>query len=168
MGSPLAPILSNLFLRHYERVWLNEFVGNGPIFYKRYVDDIISLFNNEEEALHFLDYSSVYRKKTFTGVLTNYLSFTSISYKIVLGKCTLIDLVFRINNTWIAFDKDIGVVFKFLRKNAYPEHLLSKITRNYLHKKLDPISKAKTRSADERFFKLQYMSHSIQYYVKIN
>ena len=56
MGSPLSPILANLFLGHYEMVWLNEFVGNGPIFYKRYVDDIITLFNNEEETLHFLDY----------------------------------------------------------------------------------------------------------------
>ena len=75
MGSPLAPILANLFLRHYERVWLNEFVGNGPIFYKRYVDDIIALFNNEEEALHFLDYinskqktsSLILKRKTLTN-----------------------------------------------------------------------------------------------------
>ena len=74
MGSPLAPILSNLFLGHYERVWLNEFVGNGPIFYKRYVDDIIALFNNEEEPLHFLDYinsnhktsSLLLKRKTLT------------------------------------------------------------------------------------------------------
>ena len=112
--------------------------------------------------------SVCYRKKMFTRVLINYLSYTSISYTIGLVKC-LIDRVFRINNTWIGFDKDLGVVLKFLRKNAYPEHLLSKITRNYLHKKLKMISNDKKRSADERFFKLPYIGqYSLLYKNKLN
>ena len=40
----------------------------------------------------------VYRKKTFTGLLTNYFSFTSYSYKVGLIR-TLVDRAYKINNT---------------------------------------------------------------------
>lgn len=59
MGSPLAPILANLFLGHHEGKWLSEYNGEPPIFYKRYVDDIIALFNNELEADNFLTYINI-------------------------------------------------------------------------------------------------------------
>ena len=42
--------------------------------------------------------TSVYRKKTFTGLLTNYFSFTPFKYKLGLIK-TLIDRAYKINNT---------------------------------------------------------------------
>ena len=44
--------------------------------------------------------TSVYRKKTFTGLLTNYFSFTSLSYKLGLIR-TLVDRTYKINNTWL-------------------------------------------------------------------
>ena len=111
MGSPLAPILANLFLGCHEGNWLGSFTGFKPIYYKRYVDDIIAVFENETQARDFLEHlnsrhpnikftiecendkklpfldvlldrteghliTSVYRKATFTGVFTNFLSFT--------------------------------------------------------------------------------------------
>ena len=45
---------------------------------------------------------SVYRKKTFTGLLLSFFCFTSSSYKLGLIK-TLIDRTYKINNTWKAF-----------------------------------------------------------------
>ena len=42
--------------------------------------------------------TSVYCKKTFTGLLTNYFGFTSHSYKLDLI-CTLVDRAYMINNT---------------------------------------------------------------------
>ena len=48
--------------------------------------------------------TSTFRKKTFTGLLTNYLSFAPLSYKIGLIR-TLIARVFKINNTWLGFHK---------------------------------------------------------------
>ena len=56
MGSPLAPTLANLFLGHHEGKWLRDYTDNGPQFYRRYVDDIIAVFNNEYEARDFLTY----------------------------------------------------------------------------------------------------------------
>ena len=48
----------------------------------------------------------VYRKKTFTGLLTNYFSFTSYSYKIGLIR-TLVDRAYKTNNTWLWLHEDI-------------------------------------------------------------
>ena len=40
MGSPLAPVLANIFMGFYESKWLNEYNPNKSKFYLRYVDDI--------------------------------------------------------------------------------------------------------------------------------
>ena len=39
MGSPLAPVLPNIFMGFYESKWLNEYNLNKPEFYIRYVDE---------------------------------------------------------------------------------------------------------------------------------
>ena len=56
MGSPLAPPLANLFMGINETKWLEEYHGTGPIFYKRYVDDIFAVFENELQSNSFFDY----------------------------------------------------------------------------------------------------------------
>ena len=54
MGSPLGPTLANVFLCHHEKLWLkncpNEF---KPVFYRRYVGDIIVLFSSPEHLQPF-------------------------------------------------------------------------------------------------------------------
>ena len=67
----------------------------------------------------------VYRKKTFTGLLTNYFSFTSYSYKVGLIK-TLVDRAYKINNTWLGFHEDINKLTDILKKNLFPAHLINR------------------------------------------
>ena len=55
MGSPLAPVLANIFMGFHESKWLNEFNLSKPKFYLRYVDDILAAFENEQDSLHFLN-----------------------------------------------------------------------------------------------------------------
>ena len=50
--------------------------------------------------------TTVYWKKTFTGLLTSYLSFCPFTYKLGLIK-TLIHRTFKINNTWMGFHTDL-------------------------------------------------------------
>ena len=50
--------------------------------------------------------TTVYQKKTFTGLLTSYLSFCPFTYKLGLIK-TLIHRTFKINNTWMGFHTDL-------------------------------------------------------------
>ena len=67
MGSPLAPVLANLFLGHYENIWLNKYQGPTVHFYRRYVDDTFCLFNTEHDAISFFDFiNSQHPSITFT------------------------------------------------------------------------------------------------------
>ena len=111
MGSPLGPTLANIFLSHFENIWLEECpLQFKPVYYKRYVDDIFLLFRSHDHVnkfqiflnsrhrcmkfslevendnqLPFLDVkvcrkegrfvTSLYRKRTFSGVYLNYKSF---------------------------------------------------------------------------------------------
>ena len=56
MGSPLAAVLANIFMYFHESKWLNEYNLNKPKIYLRYVDDILAAFDNEQDALNFLDF----------------------------------------------------------------------------------------------------------------
>ena len=50
MGSPLAPVLANFFMGHYEGLWLEKFTGTQVLYYRRYIDDIICCFQNSHDA----------------------------------------------------------------------------------------------------------------------
>ena len=52
MGSPLVPVLANIFMCHFEERW----VMNGnicPSLGFRYVDDTFTMFNNKDSANEF-------------------------------------------------------------------------------------------------------------------
>ena len=58
--------------------------------------------NSDPKSIH----TSVYRKKTFSGLLTNYFSFCSFVYKIgLIG--TPVDRIYNINSTWLGLQQDI-------------------------------------------------------------
>ena len=58
MGSPLAPVLANIFMGFYKSEWLNEYNLNKPKLYLRYVDDILAAFDKEQDSLNFLNFLS--------------------------------------------------------------------------------------------------------------
>ena len=133
MGSPLAPVLANIFMDFYESKWLNEYNLNKHTFYLRYVDGIPVALGKEEDSLGFGNFLSerhpnikftiekqinhsiaflevfisginnqtltlqTYHKSTYLGLLLNFKSFVSFSYKMSLIKC-LIDRSFKICN----------------------------------------------------------------------
>ena len=55
MGSPLAPVLANIFMGFHESKWLNEYNLNKPKCYLRYVDNILPAFGNEKDSLNVLN-----------------------------------------------------------------------------------------------------------------
>ena len=67
MGSPLGPILANIFLFYHQSNRLNDCPKDfKPVYYKRYVDDIFVLFNKPEHAQFFLAYmNKKHRKQIF-------------------------------------------------------------------------------------------------------
>ena len=53
MGSPLAPVLTKIFMGFHESKWLNEYNLSKPKIYLIHVDDILSAFDNEQDSLNF-------------------------------------------------------------------------------------------------------------------
>ena len=54
MGSPLAPVLANLFMGHHEKRWLENYnINSGIEFHRRYVDDTFALFKTEQDVLSY-------------------------------------------------------------------------------------------------------------------
>jgi len=66
MGSPLAPVLANLFMGHYEKIWLEQYLGPEVLFHRRYVDDTFCLFHLEQNAIAFSYIKSQHPNIRFT------------------------------------------------------------------------------------------------------
>ena len=166
MGSPLAPVLANIFMGFHQSKWLNEYNLNKPKFCLRYVDEILATFDNEQDSLNFLNFLNnkhpninftiekqinhsiafldefnsginnrnltlqTYHKSIYTGLLLNFRSFRSFSYKISLIKC-LIDRLFKNCNNWKSFHNEIEIIKSSLIKNAYPPFLIDKVIKKY-------------------------------------
>ena len=196
MGSPLAPVLANLFMGYHEKQWLYDYHGTPPVYYRRYVDDIFAVFNSSQEATLFFDFlnsrhnniqftmevenngklafldvlidnshnssfiTSVFHKTTYTGLLTNFQSFTSFSYKVGLIKC-LIDRAYKNNNTNFGFISAISNIKFILGRNLFPQGLISQVQKQYLEK-VQQIQDDNTteNNSDVRYFKLPYLGVS--------
>ena len=104
--------------------------------------------------------TSVYRKKTYTGLLTNYFSFTPFKYKLGLIK-TLIDRFYKINNTTQGFHNDIKDLSEILKRNMFPKWLPVK---GYLSK-VTTIGKdsSKCETSNCHFYKLPYIGYYSSY-----
>ena len=116
--------------------------------------------------------TSVYRKPTYTGLLTNYNSFTFPNYKKGLIK-TLIDQTFRINSNWSGIHYDILNLKLVLQKNELPLKLIEKSISKYLNnnvfKRKENEQMLLLESPKKRFYKLPYIGNfSIQTKKKLN
>ena len=58
-------------------------------------------------------------KRTFTGLLTNYFSFTSFNFKVGLIR-TLVDRFYKINSSWRGVHNDLRNLTLILHKKIFP------------------------------------------------
>ena len=101
----------------------------------------------------------VYRKKTFTALLTNYFSFTSYSYKAGLIR-TLVDRAYKINNTWVGLHEDITKLIEILKKNLFPAHLIERVVNCYITGTLsNHCPRGSLPTSPIFYFKLPYIGH---------
>ena len=121
----------------------------------------LALFNNKSKQFPV---TTVCRKKSFSGLLTNLLKFTPLCYKIGLVK-TLIDRTFKINNTWLVFTVIyIQSLFTILRKNLCPEHVLDMflhryITRAAVGNETRPSADVEHEELPKHCFKIPFTGH---------
>ena len=135
MWSSLRSVLVDLFMGHHKVNWIADYNKGKPTFYKRFMDDILCILRNKNEATEFLNYlnerhpnikftdekeilnklpfqTSVYRKIIFTNLLTNFCSFIPFAYKLALIK-TLVHRIFHICNSWEIFHNNILELEKY-------------------------------------------------------
>ena len=72
---------------------------------------------------------------------------------------TLIYRVFKINNTWLGFHKDIVNLVFILRKNLFPVHLIDKCVYRYLNTAIERNGSIQntTSQGKQYFYKLPYL-----------
>ena len=57
MGSPLGPALANVFMYHFENIWLENCPAHfKAIVYRRFVDDTFLLFQTKDHVAKFKNY----------------------------------------------------------------------------------------------------------------
>ena len=56
MGSPLGPVLADMFMSDFEEQVLADYYGNCPTLYRRYVDDTFLMFDSRSHALDFFKF----------------------------------------------------------------------------------------------------------------
>ena len=93
--------------------------------YKQHPNISFPIWKQENGKLPFLEVlltqegeifaTSIYHKSTYTSLLTNYLSFTSFSYKISFIK-TLIDRTYKICGSWVQFNTQFYNLLKYLNE----------------------------------------------------
>ena len=85
-----------------------------------FLDVFISGINNQNLTLQ------TYHKSTYTGLLLDFKSFVSFSYKISLINC-LKERSFKICNNLKSFHNDIEIIKSNLIKSAYPPFLIDEV-----------------------------------------
>ena len=83
--------------------------------------------------------SSVYRKKTNTGLYTNWKSFIPFKYKINIIKC-LIDRSYKICNSYQKIHEEFQKVTTLLLNNGYPRGIIDRHIKTYLNRKHKPLN----------------------------
>ena len=93
--------------------------------------------------------TSIFRKKTFTGVLLNWNSLTSKRYKLNLITC-LLTRAYNICSNLKLFDIEIKKIKKILIKNDYPENIIDLMIEKFMNKKFDRCSNPKDPATKDK------------------
>ena len=125
-----------------------------------------------ENSLPFLDVlitssenkllTSVYRKKTFTGLFLSFTSFTPFRYKLGLIK-TLIDRAFKISYNWAIFHNETIKIKHLLMKNQFPSKIIDDIVKKYIDKTRCETVENSNDDKDISYFKLPYIGKFSNY-----
>ena len=69
MGSPLGPTLANVFMCHFENIWLENCPAHfKPIVYRRFVDDTFLLVQTKDHVEKFKNYlNKQHKNKIYVG-----------------------------------------------------------------------------------------------------
>ena len=102
--------------------------------------------------------TSVYRKPTFTGLGTHFLSFIPEIFKRNSIK-TLVHRCYELCSDWISFDKEIKFLSSFFQNNGFPLGILEKTVCSFLDTKMRSKPTGVVPRPDTHYIKLPYYGH---------
>ena len=84
MGSPVGRTLANVFMCHFENIWLENCPSHfKPIVYRRFVDDTFVLFRSKDHVEKFRNYLNKQHKNIkFTSEIEENGSLSFLDIKI--------------------------------------------------------------------------------------
>jgi hypothetical protein len=130
-NTDITQLLTFMNSRHNNMKFTYELESNNCISFIG-----LTISHNESNGVNnYL--TSVYRKATFTGLCTNYNSFTPLLYRLSVFKC-LIYRAFKLCSNWNLFHDEISHVKSFLLRNAYPSYILDRIIKRSIDSFLNP------------------------------
>ena len=97
--------------------------------------DVIQFYLNHLQFSNGKFVTNVYRKKTFSGVYTNFGSFIPETYKTGLIK-SLLFRCFNLCSDFVKFHHEINMLKGILHKNSYPRDFVDKCIKEFLDRVL--------------------------------
>ena len=85
MGSPLGCTFADFYMSHLEKKLLSQSLISNPIFYYRYVDDVIAIFKNKNHIKFFINRLSTNSVLKFTSELMTNNSFHFLDINMIIS-----------------------------------------------------------------------------------
>lgn len=130
-NTDVTHLLTFMNSRHSNMKFTHELENNDCISFIG-----LTISHNESNGVHSY-LTSVYRKPTFTGLFTNYNSFTPLLYRLSVFKC-LIYRAFQLCSNWNLIHDEISHIKSLLLRNAYPSWILDRIVKRSIDHFLNP------------------------------
>ena len=112
--------------------------------------------------------TDLFRKKTFTGLYTDFGSLTPSNYKTNLIT-VLVYRAFHICSTYISFHNQLLLIKEVLHDNCYSKYLIDRFIKRFLNKHFDPRRKPTTVQKMPLCFYMPYLGQiSLQLRRKIS
>ena len=94
-----------------------------------FLDILITKVDNKFET-------SIFRKETFTGLGTHFLSFEPLIYKINAMK-TLIYRAYHLSSDYFKFNNEIHFLKTFFHNNGFPDNMFFRCVKQFLNKQIE-------------------------------
>ena len=129
MGSPLGPTLANVFMCHFENIWLENCPSYfKPIVYRRFVDDIFLLSWSKDHVEKFRNYLNKQHKNIkFTSEIEENGSLSFLDIKISHENNKFMTSVYR-KSTFCAVFTKFGSFIPDIYKRGLIETLLHTVS----------------------------------------
>ena len=147
----------NCFIEFFD--FINSSHDNIRFTYEKQLDNTLPFLDVLIKSYETSFDTTTFYKKTYTGLLTHFSSFTSMKYKVGLVR-TLVDRAFKINSSYLNFHKNLEKIKHNLQKNGFPLHFIERIIQKFMSSKFSENEERANQNSSTRFYKLPFLGES--------